>query len=332
MGSVWVARHVQLDIDVAVKFMTPEAAASANARMRFEREARAAAKLKSTHIVQILDYGVEDTTLYIAMDLLSGEDLASRLKRVQRLSLPWVSHILGQACRGVALAHDAGIVHRDLKPANLFMAREGPDEVVKVLDFGIAKAPDSAGTGAETRAGALIGSPYYMSPEQFLDSKSVDWRSDIWALGVIAFQCLTGREPFGAVQLGQILANVCTEPHTDPLPCCAGPRAQCGSVLRNRPRPSPREALSASLDFALALQALADAESRATSGPPAVRVPTPSAPALDAPRSRRGLDPGRTGRNPKRSRSGVSATALTGSVSQPNHNIHSRPLARAPPA
>ena len=223
MGSVWIARHLQLDIDVAVKFMTPEAATSANARMRFEREAKAAAKLKSAHIVQILDYGVEGETLYIVMDLLLGEDLATRICRLGRLPLPAVASILGQACEGLTLAHDAGIVHRDLKPANLFLAREGRTEVVKVLDFGIAKAPATAASDS-TRTGSLIGSPNYMSPEQIVDSKAVDWRSDIWALGVIAFECLVGREPFGGTEVGAILVGVCHAFDPAPLADCARSR------------------------------------------------------------------------------------------------------------
>ena len=113
MGFVWVARHLQLDIDVAVKFMTAETATSANSRVRFEREAKAAAKLKSANIVQILDYGIENETLYIVMELLMGEDLAARLGRLGRLPLWAVASILAQAAKGVALAHAAGIVHRD---------------------------------------------------------------------------------------------------------------------------------------------------------------------------------------------------------------------------
>lgn len=216
MGSVWVARHLQLDVNVAIKFMMPEAAAVASARDRFEREAKASALLKSSHIVQMIDYGVEEDVRYIVMDLLVGEDLGQRLNRVRRLPLPVVAKILGQACKGLAIAHHAGIVHRDLKPANLFLAREGDDEVVKVLDFGIAKAPAMTGAGGPTKSHTLMGSPNYMSPEQVLSSKAVDTRTDSWALGVIAFRCLTGRELFLGEELGQILMAVCSAPIPPP--------------------------------------------------------------------------------------------------------------------
>jgi serine/threonine-protein kinase len=180
--------------------------------MRFEREAKAAAKLKSAHIVQIMDYGVEDETLHIVMELLSGEDLASRIRRLGQLPLPAVAAILGQACKGLALAHEAGVVHRDLKPANLFLAREGRDEIAKLLDFGIAKAPSTVASNNSTETGSLVGSPNYMSPEQIVDSKLVDWRTDLWSLGVIAFECLTGRAPFPGSEIGAILVSVCSGP------------------------------------------------------------------------------------------------------------------------
>ncbi len=118
-------------MDVAIKFMSAQAAASTSLRARFDREAKAAAKLKSAHIVQMMDYGVEEETLYIVMELLGGEDLAARLRRVHRLPLPEVATLLGQSCKGLAVAHDAGIVHRDLKPANPYLAREGQERVLK---------------------------------------------------------------------------------------------------------------------------------------------------------------------------------------------------------
>jgi eukaryotic-like serine/threonine-protein kinase len=212
MGCVWVARHLQLDTQVAIKFMTPQFAASADARARFEREARTSAALRLANAVQIHDYGVEDGAPFLVMELLEGEDLQARLKREPRLSLPVTVGILGQVCRALRRAHEVGIVHRDLKPGNVFLAREGGEEVVKLLDFGIAKDTQAAFGGGVTGTGALLGSPHYMSPEQVRSSNRVDHRTDLWALGVIAFRCLTGRLPFPSEELGEVLIDVCTAP------------------------------------------------------------------------------------------------------------------------
>src|SRR5262245_3362193 len=196
MGSVWVARHLQLDVDVAIKFMTPQFAASADARARFEREAKASAQLKLANAVQVHDYGVEDGSPFLVMELLDGEDLESRLGRERRLTPAATLAVLESVCRALRRAHEVGLVHRDLKPGNIFLARQAGEEVVKVLDFGIAKDTQAAFGAAATRTGAILGSPHYMSPEQVRSSNRVDHRSDLWALGVIAFRCLTGHLPF----------------------------------------------------------------------------------------------------------------------------------------
>jgi serine/threonine-protein kinase len=171
------------------------------------------------------------------------------------------------------LAHDANIVHRDLKPANLFLAREGRNEVVKVLDFGIAKSPSAPGSGSDTRTGALIGSPNYMSPEQIVDSKAVDWRTDIWALGVIAFQCLTGREPFPGVEIGAILVGVCSSPLPIPSQIAPDLGPHVDQFFQTALARPPEQRFQTVLDFARALHALAGGESRRLrSGPPAISV------------------------------------------------------------
>src|SRR5438128_1280002 len=180
MGSVWSAHHLGLDKPVAVKFMAPALCESAISRARFEREAKAAAKLVTRHVVQIYDHGVEDDVPYMAMELLSGEDLADRLGRVGRMKLDEAREMLEQICKGLQRAHDAGIVHRDLKPANLFFATLDDEEVVKILDFGIAKALEAqAPVEEQTKTGQMLGSPHYMSPEQCGNSKEVDGRSDL---------------------------------------------------------------------------------------------------------------------------------------------------------
>ncbi|XYI03725.1 serine/threonine-protein kinase [Sorangium sp. So ce1128] len=211
MGAIWVARHLQLDVGVAVKLMAPEYAASTTARARFEREARAAAQLKIPNVVHVHDYGIEEDTPFLVMELLEGEDLETRLAREGRLTGAATLTIVTQVCKALRRAHEMGVIHRDLKPANLFLSRQDEDELVKVLDFGIAKAEGMLLAGKETKTGTLVGSPYYMSPEQVRRSKSLDRRSDLWSVGVIIYRCLTGRLPFPGEEIGEVFVAICTE-------------------------------------------------------------------------------------------------------------------------
>ncbi|WP_437637787.1 protein kinase domain-containing protein [Sorangium sp. So ce854] len=216
MGSVWVARHLQLGTSVAVKFMDPAYAESPAFRTRFEREARAAAQLKNPHVVQVHDFGFHESVPYLVMELLQGEDLNARLQRRGRLPLLEAHRILAQTGKALRSAHEAGLVHRDLKPANLFLARvDGEDEdMVKLLDFGIAKETTSKLVADASTTGEVMGSPHYMSPEQLRAERDVDARSDLWALGVILFRMVTGYLPFP----GDVLAQVMTRILVDPIP------------------------------------------------------------------------------------------------------------------
>ncbi|WXA87916.1 protein kinase [Pendulispora rubella] len=220
MGSVWEATLLSLDIPCAVKFIDSEFVGHAETQARFEREAKAAAQLRSPHVVQVLDHGVCQGRPYIAMELLVGEDLGKRLKARGRLSPSEVVPIVEQVSRALAKAHAAGIVHRDLKPDNIFLVRDDDREIVKVLDFGIAKSVDESREGL-TRVGALLGTPHYMSPEQAQGSKDVDHRSDLWSLAVIIFRCLTGRFPFAGKGLGEILVQILKD--DIPIPSQAAP-------------------------------------------------------------------------------------------------------------
>ena len=197
MGSVWVADHLALRIQVVVKLIADALLSSRSAMDRFAREASAAAQVKSPHVVQMLDYGVtQDGTPYIVMELLEGHDLGEELKRVGRIPLARFVSLFEQTASALARAHERGVVHRDVKPENIFLCDVGQSErFVKVLDFGIAKGTGSTGESAHTRTGAAVGTPYYMSPEQ-IDAAAVDHRADLWALGVVAFQALTGTRPF----------------------------------------------------------------------------------------------------------------------------------------
>ena len=215
MGSVWVADNIALDAPCAVKFIHGEAAQSPELRARFEREAKAAAQLRSPNVVQILDHGIFDDTPYMAMELLEGEDLSHRLKRMRQLHPREIASIVAQTGRALSKAHAAGLVHRDLKPGNIFLVRDDDREIVKVLDFGVAKVTTSGidtGLDNNTKTGAVLGTPFYMSPEQGRGIRAVDHRADLWSLAVVTYQCLTGRLPFQSDGLGDLLIKIMMEP------------------------------------------------------------------------------------------------------------------------
>lgn len=218
MGSVWRAQHTELLTQVAVKLMDPAIAQNAKSAARFKREAQAAASLFSItkHVVHVLDYGVDDGLPFIAMELLEGEDLCKRLARVKRLTPTELVALLGQVGKAIAQAHRLGIVHRDLKPANVFIARDqdSDEELVKVLDFGVPKTQrlSDAASLLQTGTGELMGTPLYMSPEQISGKAPVDARTDVWALAVIAFEALTGKQPFIAETFTELERAICTNP------------------------------------------------------------------------------------------------------------------------
>ncbi|WP_437820681.1 protein kinase domain-containing protein [Sorangium sp. So ce1078] len=210
MGSVWLAQHIGLDIPCAIKFMHAQGV-SKEVRLRFEREAKVAAQIRSPHVVQILDHGVWQGTPYIAMEYLEGEDLDTRIQRVGRLDPHDTMAITAQVARALTRAHATGLVHRDLKPANIFLVRDDDREIAKVLDFGIAKDSTPRVTST-TKTGSLLGTPAYMSPEQAQGTKSIDHRSDLWSLAVVVFECLTGKLPFNSEAFGDLLLKIMVKP------------------------------------------------------------------------------------------------------------------------
>src|SRR5262245_50494984 len=198
MGTVWLGRDTKLGRAVAIKIMAKELAQMSEALARFEREALAVAQLRSAHVVQVFDYGLHEGLPYIVMELLEGENLGQRLKRLGRLGLEDAIMVLTQICKGLKAAHGAGLIHRDLKPSNIFLARRDDEEVVKLLDFGVVKAMDPLariGNSEATSTGILLGTPQYMSPEQARAIKEIDHRSDLWSVAVIVFRMLTGHNP-----------------------------------------------------------------------------------------------------------------------------------------
>jgi serine/threonine-protein kinase len=215
MGTVWEGVHEHLGTRVAVKFIDSEHVESDDVRQRFVNEARAAARLRSKHVVQVYDHGVgDDGRPYIVMEFLTGEPLDHRLDREVRLAPLEAAKIALHVCRALAKAHEGGIVHRDLKPENVFLVRddEDHDDIAKVVDFGIAKFTDKqvSGASSSTRTGAVLGTPQFMSPEQARGLRTVDHRTDLWSLGVILYRALTGVLPFKGEAVGDLLVNICT--------------------------------------------------------------------------------------------------------------------------
>lgn len=216
MGTVWVAEHLTLETRVAVKFVSPELVRrSERVVERFQREAKAAAKLRSPHVVTIHDYGVtDDGVAYLVMELLEGETLGERLAR-SRLSPADVAVVVSHTAKALDEAHALGIVHRDIKPSNLFLTCAHDELFIKVLDFGIAKAMDRT-DGQLTLTEGMVGTLHYMSPEQLTDAAKVGPSADLWSLAVVAYHALTGKLPFEATSPVAIHKQIVSERFTAP--------------------------------------------------------------------------------------------------------------------
>ncbi|MBW2529022.1 MAG: protein kinase [Deltaproteobacteria bacterium] len=256
MGTVWRATDTRLGRDVAVKLLTrPSDDTDDPVDKRFEREAKAVAALRSPHIVQIYDYGVEHDAPFMVMELLEGSSLKKRLYRRHRLELDEVVQLVRHVARALATAHEAGLVHRDLKPGNIYLVPDRDRELAKVLDFGIAKALTGPLSKEKlTNVGSVLGTPAYMSPEQVL-TDPVDGRADLWSLGVVAFQAITGYRPFEG-PAGEIVSQICTAP----APQCSKLRPDAppeidaffAKALAKRPKDRFQEAMELSDELALA--------------------------------------------------------------------------------
>ena len=213
MGEVWRAQTLADDRPIALKFMKTIIPNFTEMFRRFEREALAASAVRHPCVVKIHEVlRDDDDTPVMVMDLLVGESLAEKLHREGAIALPQFARLFLQIISAVGTAHAAGIVHRDLKPDNIFLVSGAGESEVRVLDFGIAKLTgfDGEAQPGLTSTGALLGTPHYMSPEQVFGDKSIDHRSDIWALGVIMYECLTGVRPVGGDNVGQILKVITT--------------------------------------------------------------------------------------------------------------------------
>jgi serine/threonine-protein kinase len=291
MGSVWAAEHLALRTQVAVKFMSAALAEDDEMVTRFTREAAFAAHIKSPHVVHVYDHGLTDDGVpFIVMELLEGEDLSERVKRLGPLSLLEVATILSHLCKALSKAHQAGIVHRDLKLNNVFLVDVDGDIFAKLLDFGIAKQQGKDSTDMTT-TGAMVGTLAYMSPEQLHNAKEVDYRTDLWSLAVVAYRALTGELPFREEDgIGALLTAVNAGAFT--LPSELRPEipealdAWFLKALRRNPAerfPSAR-AMSEEFDLAVGRESTAIPSSR-MSGLPALATPRPIHVGRDAARA-----------------------------------------------
>lgn len=216
MGAVYLGEHLLIGNPVAVKLLHAKHAEDPAIVERFRREAQATTAIRHHNIVGMFDLGqLEDGSLYLVMEYLEGRDWAADLEKEGPQPIAKVVHILSQACDALGAAHEAGIVHRDIKPENIFLVRRSGDpNFVKVLDFGISKIREGAAALApsKTQTGTAMGTPYYMSPEQVQGRKDIDGRTDIYALGVVLFQALTGQYPFDGDTFPMLVMSIVTQP------------------------------------------------------------------------------------------------------------------------
>lgn len=214
MGEIWSATNQRTQRDVAIKFLLPQLARHEEAVTRFVQEARATGSLRHPNIVDLFDAGQSEGRLYLVMELLDGESLEAMIQRVGRLDPVATCVLLAPIARALAFAHARGVVHRDLSSPNVFLARSPGSSAPqpKILDFGVSKVADLEGP-VVTGSGAVLGSPQFMSPEQAQGAEGVDARSDLWAVGVLLYECLSGRLPFRAGNYNALMLAISRVPH-----------------------------------------------------------------------------------------------------------------------
>ncbi len=315
MGAVFEAEHTLIGRRFAIKVLLPGLVAEAGAVERFQKEAQACGRLASDHVVAVTDFGFVEGAPFLVMELLEGETLASRLARVQLLSAPVAVDLVQQACRGAQRAHESGVVHCDIKPRNLFVVRreDGSDQI-RLLDFGIARL---LGEAERRGLGRLLGTPSYMSPEQASGDAPVDARTDVYALGVVLYEALSGHLPHPGHDAHAVRCRIARDPPVPLDSVCTGLPADLVDVVHRALArdPAARIPSAAALERELARLGL----SRATS-PSHAPVST---------RDLSGCFGQSSARTPASEPSGDSATGSA--VSLPRRRPSGRPLRDAYP-
>ena len=351
MGQVWVARHQALQQPFALKLMTPPGGPQdafegiETSLRRFQNEAQIAAALsrKSRHIAQVTDYGIEDGTAWLVMELLEGEGLDRRIGHGRRLEPAEVSAVVAQIAKGLTVAHAEGVTHRDLKPANVFLSKtEDGELLVKLLDFGIAqmkrrivraKGETHRAPTRLTMKGLVLGSPAYMSPEQAM-AESPDARADVWSLAVLAFEALAGIAPFHASTADETILRICNFKPTPLRDAWSEASPELEAIFDRAFQEKIDQRFQTPAELAEALAAALPAPARALSTQPSAPVPMPVPPVAAA------EDGGVSLRVPMRSRralpalavGGVGALVIAGAVVAHNRTAPSAPSQTHAPA
>lgn len=281
MGAVYEGENTRIHRRVAIKVLHSGVAANADAVARFEREAQAAGRIGSEHIVEVLDLGqLADGDRYMVMEFMDGEALSGRIQRAGRLTAEQLYPIALQMLEGLQAAHEAGIIHRDLKPDNVYLikSRKGQGDFVKLLDFGISKFNVVGGEFSMTRTGAVMGTPYYMAPEQAKGAKDIDTRVDVYAAGVILYEAVSGQVPFNADTFNELLFKIVLESPPPVEQVAPGLDLEFAAIISKAMAREPDERFPTAQEFQAALRAWGQARGlSATAAAPLAAAPVGAA-------------------------------------------------------